>query len=82
MALDTRDKRDSAIHLGLPWRMRFPVPDGSLAAGADRAHLALLYRGIVPTVVTSDPYEWIILPPRTFAATLPPRGSVWTLSIR
>jgi hypothetical protein len=45
MAIDTRDKRDSAIHVGLPWRMRFPVPDGSLP-GADRQHAAFLYRGI------------------------------------
>lgn len=45
MALDTADKRDSAIHVSLPWRMRFPVPDGSLAA-PDRLHVGLLYRGI------------------------------------
>lgn len=50
MALDTRDKRDSAIGLGLPWRMRFPVPDGDLSPIGDRQHLALLYRGIETAV--------------------------------
>lgn len=46
----TRDNRDSAIAIGLPWRMRLPVPDGSFAL-ADRQHLVLWYRGIaVPTV--------------------------------
>lgn len=51
MALDTRDKRDSAIHIGLPWRARFPVPDGSINAG-DRLHFARLYRGIAAATPT------------------------------
>lgn len=51
MPIDTRDKRDSAIHVGLPWRMRLPVPDGSIAA-ADRMHVALLYRGFAAAAET------------------------------
>lgn len=45
MALDTRDKRASAINVASPWRGLLPVPDGSLNQ-ADRQHVAFLYRGI------------------------------------
>lgn len=45
MAIDTRDKRSSAIHIGQPWRGQYPLPDSSINQ-ADRQHVALLYRGI------------------------------------
>lgn len=44
MALDTRDKRSSAICPNLPWRI-FPNPDGSWDQG-DRQQVGLVYRGI------------------------------------
>lgn len=46
MAIDTRDKRSSAIQVGLPWRGFFPAPDGALNQ-ADRQHTCLVYRGIL-----------------------------------
>jgi hypothetical protein len=50
MAIDTRDKRASCLMLALPFGRVFPVPDGTLAEGADRTHLSLLYRGITAAV--------------------------------
>lgn len=46
MAIDTADKRSSAIETSIPWRGRLPLPDGSVNLG-DRQQVALLYRGIV-----------------------------------
>lgn len=54
MALDTRDRRASALAGGLPWRAAFPAPDGGLDAG-DRLHLAGLYRGIDAGEPLPDP---------------------------
>jgi len=45
MAIDTRDKRASALDLALPWRARWPNPDGSVNQG-DRQQIASYYRGI------------------------------------
>ena len=45
MALDTRDKRSSAILLTLPFRAQLPSP-GTLDQG-DRQQVAGLYRGIL-----------------------------------
>lgn len=45
MAIDTRDKRSSAINIGSPWRGMLPLPDGAINQG-DRQHVAFLYRGI------------------------------------
>lgn len=45
MAIDTRDKRASAISSALPWRGLWPLPDGALDQG-DRQHVASMYRGI------------------------------------
>lgn len=55
MAVDTRDKRDSAVGLSLPWRCRLPLPDGSLAATGDRLHLAYLYSGLGAAAATTPP---------------------------
>ncbi len=46
MALDTREKRDSAVALTLPWRNRYPLPDGLIDQG-DRQHISLIYAGIL-----------------------------------
>jgi hypothetical protein len=45
MAVDTRNKRASAINLMLPWRGQLPAPDGSIDI-SDRAQLVYLYAGI------------------------------------
>lgn len=57
MALDTRNKRASALGLGLAPLRVGPSPDGSLVA-ADRLHLAYLYAGIGAGVdlVPEPPY--------------------------
>lgn len=47
MAIDTADKRSSAIHVSLPWRGMYPAPDAAAEDQADRQHVALMYRGIL-----------------------------------
>lgn len=51
MALDTRDKRGSALGAGMEPGTVFPNPDGSIA-GADRQHTLGLYRGIILVLTT------------------------------
>lgn len=49
MAVDTRDKRSSAIgSRRLPWLRRFTLPlaDGTMSAG-DRQQTAFVYRGVL-----------------------------------
>lgn len=62
MALDTRNKRASAVGLALAWRMVLPHPDGTIAT-ADRQQAALCYAGIdadAPTAVgvADDTHTW------------------------
>jgi len=45
MAIDTRNKRASAIGIGLPFRAAYPAPDSTIDA-SDRLHVAFLYSGI------------------------------------
>lgn len=42
--MDTRNKRSSAILVGMPWRCEFPDPDSTVGDG-DRAHVAFYYAG-------------------------------------
>ena len=53
MAIDTRDKRASAIEPGLFSFRIFPNPDGSLGTAANRTHMASLYSGVATVVVGS-----------------------------
>ena len=46
MALDTRDKRASALGLGLAFLVVLPAPDGLALDQGDRQHVAARYRGI------------------------------------
>lgn len=50
MAIDSRDKRSSAISPTMPWRGLFPVPDGAINSAGDRQHVDLMYRGIAANV--------------------------------
>ena len=43
--LDTREKRASGIHVGLPWRGLLPLPDGTVGQ-LDRQQVATYYAGI------------------------------------
>lgn len=45
MAIDTRDKRASALFITLPWRMVQPAPDGTIGV-SDRLIHGLAYSGI------------------------------------
>ena len=51
MALDTADKRASALLWGLPFGRLFPTPDAAAEDAGDRQQLVGLYRGILATVV-------------------------------
>jgi hypothetical protein len=61
VAIDTRNKRSSAIHVSLPWRGQEPAPDGALSQ-ADRQHTGLHYAGIAAggaaAVVTGRVMGW------------------------
>jgi hypothetical protein len=61
VAIDTRNKRASALGIALPGRAVFPNPDGSLGNQADRQHIAYGYPGILAgaftdlyTVISND----------------------------
>jgi hypothetical protein len=46
MAIDTRERRASAIGMGRPWRVQLPRPDGTVAT-ADRQQVGYRYVGIL-----------------------------------
>ena len=46
MAIDTAEKRYSAIHVTMPWRSASPIPSGAIDQ-ADRQTIAFLYSGIL-----------------------------------
>lgn len=53
--MDTRNKRSSAILVGMPWRCELPEPDGTVGEG-DRAQVAFYYAGFssVTTVLPTS----------------------------
>lgn len=55
MAVDTRNKRGSAIGFMLPGRVVYPNPSGSLSAVALREQIAYSYAGITPATSTLTP---------------------------
>lgn len=74
-AVDTRDKRSSAISPGSPWRDQLPAPDGNVTEG-DRAQVGGLYSGLatatLPVVRAS-----MILPGSPWRGIVPgPDGAV------
>lgn len=54
MAIDTRNKRSSAVHVSIPFRCLYPAGDGSIDQG-DRQHVALMYSGILASIAQADP---------------------------
>lgn len=61
MAVDTAAKRLSALHLGSPWRLTLPLPDGTIGQ-ADRQTLTYLYGGIsAGAPVAEAPYARLLL---------------------
>lgn len=53
MAVDTRSKRASAVHIGSPWRGIWPKPDASMDA-TDRAQTVFLYSGFLTGFVEPE----------------------------
>ena len=56
MAIDTRNKRSSAINPQSPWRGQWPAPDSTIDQ-ADRQHTLWSYAGILagaPVAVVPD----------------------------
>jgi hypothetical protein len=51
MAIDTRDKRSSAIDVSLPWRNKLPLPDSTVDQ-SDRQHAMFYYSGILAAAPT------------------------------
>lgn len=60
MAIDTQDKRASCINFCAPFKFAAPVPDGSLAAQADRQLIAFSYSGILATGGGTFNVAWAI----------------------
>ena len=60
MAIDTRQKRTSAIDLTLPWRGSFPVPDGSIS-NSDRLQIGNLFATQFTTELIATTAASIIL---------------------
>ena len=91
--MDTRDKRSSAIHVSLPWRGFFPVPDGALSQ-ADRQHVCLMYRGIaagaaVPSfeapadIAISDATLWTVTAAdATFWKAVVSDAALWSMTLQ
>ena len=46
MAIDSRDKRSSAVSMGRPFVLTGPVADGDIASTGDRQHMAFAYRAV------------------------------------
>jgi hypothetical protein len=59
--MNTRNKRSSAILLLIPFRFRYPTPDGTLVQ-EDRQHSALAYAGIAAqTPVAGGTAKYLLL---------------------
>ena len=57
MALDTKQKRQSVIHPGSPWRWSVPFPDGTVAQ-EDRQTFLLLTNAILALAVQTGAYAF------------------------
>jgi len=53
MAVDTRDKRSSAINVSIPWRGLLPLSDSTINA-PDRGHTMFLYMGLIAVVAAGS----------------------------
>ena len=52
MSLITENQRESAVHVGIPWRGLYPVSDG-YTNGNDRAFIAAFYAERISPLITS-----------------------------
>lgn len=56
MAVDSQNKRMSAVGVGLPFRGYLPIPDGIVGSG-DRKQILTLYRG--DQIEVTGPVFWV-----------------------
>lgn len=82
MALDTRNKRASALACGLAFLTVLPAPDGLTLDQGDRQQVAACYRGIVaapavpPAVLDICDTSVLSLNPHRLVASLNPARTV------
>ena len=57
MPIDTRERRASAVTVGLPWRGTFPAGDGTIDQG-DRQQAATFYRGVLAGAGVAAPFTY------------------------
>lgn len=79
MAVDTANKRSSAINVSSPWRSRLPFPDGTIDQG-DRQHVAYMYSGIAAGVLVQNivPGLQFSFQPDRFDFSAPPNTQDFT----
>lgn len=79
MAIDSRNKRASAVNYALPFNRVYPNPDGALTEVGDRIQMAGLYRGIVPRFsrVFRNPGVRLLSPERNVRDTRAERSVRW-----
>ena len=79
MAIDTRDKRASAISAGIPFIVIAPLADGTIDAG-DRQMVADVYSGIAadaPVISLAETIHGMIRTIRMVRTKLTPYGSMY-----
>lgn len=60
MAIDTHEKRSSCLHVGLPWMLGLPRPDGTID-DEDRVQTAFSYRlEIDEDAIDTDPIAIVV----------------------
>lgn len=66
MAIDTREKRASALNPACPWRGIWPLPDGAVTTGGDWAQTDFMYvlAGSGGAVSVGDVFRPIFRPRR------------------
>ena len=61
MALDTRNKRASALGIALVSLIALPAPDGAALDQGDRQHVTACYRGINASTVVTPTFTTVTL---------------------
>lgn len=69
MAIDSRDKRCSALLVSLPWRVAYPTADGTIS-GTDRQIVTWLYSGIAAAVAAAEAISTLQVAAAGFRSTL------------
>ena len=80
MAVDSRNKRASAVQILQPFGLAPLTPDGTIGTN-DRLHIAWLYSGIAAETPATVTVDWT-LQPRDLTWTLEDRDLTWTLQPR